>query len=138
VRVQGDRALTELPFAIECRITSNGAGADLASYCRSQYRAQRTDRSWRIARITSSCERDTLTPEVPGNQVGIGPGDVIRYRPPTASWPGTRTGPPSTSGLTSSATTSPNPSPPVPGRSGLARRNPSPAMVAGARKEHRS
>lgn len=81
VRVEGHRALAELPLAIEFRITVDGVEADLASYCRSQYRARRTDGSWRIARITSIYERDTLTPVVPGTQLGIDPEILTSYRP---------------------------------------------------------
>lgn len=80
IRVQGDRALAELPLAIEFRITVDGVEADLISYCRSQYRARRIDGSWGIARITSIYERDTLTPSVPGTQLDIDPQEFADYR----------------------------------------------------------
>lgn len=81
VRVRGDRALAELPLAIEFRITVDGIEADLISYARSQYRARRIDGSWRIARVTSIYERDTLTPSVPGTQLDIDPHELTGYRP---------------------------------------------------------
>lgn len=81
VRVRGDRALAELPLAIEFRITVGGTEADLTSYARSQYRARRIDGTWRIARITSIYERDTLTPSVPGTQLDIDPEEFAGYRP---------------------------------------------------------
>ena len=81
IRVQGDRALAELPLAIEFRITIGGVEADLTSYCRLQYRAQRTDETWRIARITSIYERDTLIPSVPGTRLDVDPQELAGYRP---------------------------------------------------------
>ena len=81
IRVEGHRALAELPLAIEFRITIDGIEADLASYCRSQYRAQRTNGSWRIARITSIYERDTLIPSLPGTRLVIDQQELTTYRP---------------------------------------------------------
>jgi len=66
VRVPGDRALAELPLVIEWRIDVDGGEADLTSACRSQYRAERgADGRWRIVRITSIYEKDTLVPSCP-------------------------------------------------------------------------
>jgi SnoaL-like domain len=81
IRVEGDRALAELPLVIEFRIVVDGILADLASYARSQYRAQRTDSVWRITRITSIYERDTLTPALPGTSLDIKPQELSAYRP---------------------------------------------------------
>jgi hypothetical protein len=81
VRVIGDRAWAELPLGIEFRITVNGVEADLVSYARSQYRAERRDGEWRIARITSIYERDTLTPAIPGTALGLDPADFAEFRP---------------------------------------------------------
>ncbi len=81
IRVEGHRALAELPLAIEFRITIGDVEADLISYCRSQYRAQRSGGTWRIARITSIYERDTLTPSVPGTRLDVDPQELAGYRP---------------------------------------------------------
>jgi hypothetical protein len=81
VRVRGDRALVELPIVIEFRIKIDGIEADLLSWARSQYRAQRADGAWRIARITSIYERDTLTPSVPGTQLNIDSAEFTAFRP---------------------------------------------------------
>ncbi len=81
IRIAGDRALAELPLIIEFHVTIDGVEADLASYCRSQYRAQRAEGSWRIARITSIYERDTLTPSLPGTRLEIAPQELAAYRP---------------------------------------------------------
>lgn len=51
------------------------------SRCRSQYRAGRSDGTWRITRITSVYERDTLTPTVPGTTLDLDPEVFARYRP---------------------------------------------------------
>ncbi|MEU2288582.1 nuclear transport factor 2 family protein [Streptomyces sp. NPDC013178] len=45
VRIDGDRALVELPLVIEWRINLDGMEADLASACRSQYRPARHRRT---------------------------------------------------------------------------------------------
>jgi len=82
VHIDGDRALAELPLIIEWRIDIDGVEADLASACRSQYRAQRgQDGVWRITRITSIYEKDTLTPALPGTRLGIDPHELTAYRP---------------------------------------------------------
>jgi hypothetical protein len=81
VRVRGDRALAELPIVIEFRIKIDGTEADLLSCARSQYRAQRADGAWRIARITSIYEKDTLTPSVPGTRLSIDPAEFTAFRP---------------------------------------------------------
>lgn len=80
VRVHGDRALIELPVGIEFRIDVDGSPGDLISYCRSQYRAQRCDRRWRLCRVTSIYERDTLTPALPGDHLPVDPAIFCRYR----------------------------------------------------------
>lgn len=80
IRVEGDRALAELPLSIEFRVTVGGVEADLTSYARSQYRAIRTGESWRIVRITSIYERDTLIPAVPGTRLGVDPQEFAGYR----------------------------------------------------------
>ena len=81
VRVSGDRAWAELPLAIEFHLTIAGVEADLVSYCRSQYRAQRTGWAWRIARITSIYERDTLVPAIPGTTLDLDSEAFASYRP---------------------------------------------------------
>lgn len=80
VHVNGDRAWAELPLAIEFHITVGGVDADLISYCRSQYRAQRVEGIWRIARITSIYEHDSLTPSIPGTTLDIDPAAFAAYR----------------------------------------------------------
>ncbi|MFE0252692.1 hypothetical protein [Streptomyces sp. NPDC059010] len=76
VRIDRDRALVELPLVIERRIDVglDGVEADIASACRSQYRAQYgADGVWRIVRITSIYEKDSLTPALPNTRLDIDP-----------------------------------------------------------------
>ena len=80
VRVNGDRAWAELTLGIEFRTDVDGVAADLVSYCRSQYRARRTDGIWQLAYITSIYERDTLTPAVPGTLLPLNPAEFQHFR----------------------------------------------------------
>ena len=80
VRLNGSRAWAELPLAIEFPVTVGGVEADLLSYCRSQYRAERVNGAWRLTRITSIYERDTLTPSVPGSRLPTDPNAFQDYR----------------------------------------------------------
>jgi hypothetical protein len=81
VRVKGDRAWAELPLGIEFAIDIDGIAADLVSYCRSQYRAARTQQGWKIVGITSIYERDTITPAIPGQSLDVDPAAFSSFRP---------------------------------------------------------
>ncbi|MFJ2158037.1 nuclear transport factor 2 family protein [Streptomyces sp. NPDC087856] len=82
VHIDGDRALVELPLIIEWRVVVNGVEADLASCCRSQYRAERDSKGvWRIKRITSIYEKDTFNPTLPNTRLDIDPEELAAYRP---------------------------------------------------------
>ncbi|MXM62594.1 hypothetical protein GR925_03805 [Streptomyces sp. HUCO-GS316] len=63
VRIDQDRALVELTLVIERRIDVDEVEADIASACRSQYRAQYgADGVWRIVRITMTWLHESRTP----------------------------------------------------------------------------
>ena len=111
VQVNGDRAWAEAPLGIEFHIHIGGVEADLISYCRSQYRAQRYDGSWRITRITSIYERDCLLPSVPSTTSISTPLSSRAIAPPIGAWPGTSPGTARRSAPTSTATTDPKKSP---------------------------
>ncbi|MGH2940889.1 MAG: nuclear transport factor 2 family protein [Solirubrobacterales bacterium] len=81
IRIDGDRALGELPLGIEFRITIEDVEADLISYCRNQYRARRDEGTWQIERLTSIYERDTLTPAIPGARLPLEPELFAEFRP---------------------------------------------------------
>jgi SnoaL-like protein len=80
VQVQGDKALAELPLAIDFRVNLADIEADLVSYARSQYRAQLINGTWRIVRFTSIYERDTLTPAIPGTSLDLDPSEFTGHR----------------------------------------------------------
>lgn len=80
--LDGERALAELPLGIEFRIMVGGVEADLVSYCRNQYRARRDeDGVWRIVRLTSIYERDTLNPAIPGTRLDLDAAEFAEFRP---------------------------------------------------------
>lgn len=82
VHIDGHHAIAELPLVIERRIDVDGVEADIASACRSQYRVRRgADGVWRIVRITSIYEKDTLVATVPGTSLDIDPQVLAAYRP---------------------------------------------------------
>lgn len=82
VHVEGDRALVEMPTAIEAPITVDGTDAVLTSYLRIQYRVLRRDGAWRVIRLDTIYERDTLTPTLPGTALTIDPAEVAGFRRP--------------------------------------------------------
>jgi hypothetical protein len=61
-----DRAIAEVPAAIEVRAEIGGVQADLVSYTRLLYRAIRTDGRWLLRSMIAIYERDALVPVVPG------------------------------------------------------------------------
>jgi hypothetical protein len=67
IDVAADRAIAEVPAAIEVRAEIGGVQADLVSYTRLLYRAIRTDRRWLLRSMIAIYERDTLVPAVPGS-----------------------------------------------------------------------
>ena len=81
VRVNGERAWAEVPLAIEFRFDVDGVEADLISYARSQYRCVLAGGEWRIVRLETIYERDTLTPSVPGTHLDLRPEDFTSQRP---------------------------------------------------------
>jgi hypothetical protein len=128
-----DRALAELPLVIEFVIDVDGVEADLVSSCRSQYRTQRAKGTWRILRITSIYETDTLTPRCPEPSPTLIPPSSPLYDPPVAGWPSSRTALAAACAPTSSETTNPNPS-----RAGAKRQRPgSPARFDPHRNTNR-
>ena len=80
VRVHGKRAWAELPLAIEFPVSLGHVDAQLVSYCRPGYRAQKVDGIWLLARITSVYERDSPAPSLPGTQPPIKPNAFDGYR----------------------------------------------------------
>lgn len=124
VRINGDRGWAELPLGIEFHTTVGDVEADLVSYCRSQYRAQRIDGTWRIARITSIYERDSPTPCIPGTTLDRP--RRVRPLPPVLPLPGLVPDQHRMAGRVHPARRRPARScrPPLPGREHLAHQRP--------------
>jgi hypothetical protein len=81
VRLNGDRALVELPAVIEVRTTLGDVEVDVASHTRLCYRTERQAGRWLIVALDPIYERDTLTPVYPGADFTVTPADVAGFRP---------------------------------------------------------
>lgn len=81
VETVGDRALAEVPAAIEIVTEIDGIPAVLTSYTRLLYRAGRRDGRWRLLRLDSIYERDELVAAIPGETVRIDPTALAGFRP---------------------------------------------------------
>jgi len=82
VHLDGRRALVELPAAIEVRDVFEGVDADLVSYTRLLYRAERVETDWKITALTCIYERDTLVPVVPGTPINLDRELLEKFRRP--------------------------------------------------------
>jgi hypothetical protein len=81
VRLNGDRALVELPAVIEVRTNVNDVELDVESSTRLCYRTERQAGRWLIVALDPIYERDTLTPVYPGTEFTVTPADVAAFRP---------------------------------------------------------
>jgi hypothetical protein len=81
VDVVGDRAVIELPMIVEFRVDIDGTEADLASFGRGQFRAERRDGRWLLVRFTSVYERDTLLAARAGERLEVDPAQLAPFRP---------------------------------------------------------
>jgi hypothetical protein len=81
VRQYRDRAVIEVPAAIEMRVDVDGVQADLTSFARLLYRAERRSGSWRIASLDAVYERDVLLPALPGTRLDLDPTALTAFRP---------------------------------------------------------
>ncbi|GAB2719127.1 nuclear transport factor 2 family protein [Kitasatospora kifunensis] len=77
----GERAVVELPAAIELRAELDGVEVDLTSYARLVYRVARYDGRWLIDSFDPVYERDTLLPSHPGARVELDPRELSAFRP---------------------------------------------------------
>jgi hypothetical protein len=82
VHLQHDRAVVELPAAIELRFDLAGVEADLTSCARLLYRTQRSTTGWLISALTCIYERDTLTPALPGTTLPVDADRLRSFRSP--------------------------------------------------------
>ena len=81
VHQHGDRAVLELPMAVERRFSLKGVEADITSCARMLYRLERREGSWRILSMNAIYERDTLTPAVSGTTLDVDHDLVATFRP---------------------------------------------------------
>lgn len=81
VHVRGPRAVIEVAASIEVRTELRGVEADLTSYARLVYRAERGGSRWRVTSLDPVYERDSLFPSVPGTSVPLDPADLAGPRP---------------------------------------------------------
>jgi hypothetical protein len=81
IRILDDRDLAEVPLTIIFHVRVDDVEAHLASRAQSQYRTQRSEGVWRIVRITSVYEGDSLVPSMPGTELRIDPQEFLGYRP---------------------------------------------------------
>lgn len=81
IDVADDRAVAEVPAAVEVRIDVNGVQADLVSYMRLLHRAVRLDGHWRLRSMAAIYERDTMVPVIPGAGLEIDRTGLATLRP---------------------------------------------------------
>ena len=81
VHQQGDRAVLELPIAVEARIPFNGVETDLTSYTRLLYQVERHEGQWKIMVLNCVYERDTMAPAIPGTTLSVDVEMLLQFRP---------------------------------------------------------
>jgi hypothetical protein len=82
VHLHGERAVVEVPAAIEMRVDLDGVEADLTSYTRLLYRVHKQSGSWRIASLDAIYERDTLQSATPDAPLRLDPDRLAQFRVP--------------------------------------------------------
>ena len=82
VHLHEDRAVLELPLAVERRFLLGGVEADLSSFTRLLYRLERRAADWKILSMNAIYERDTLVPAVPGTTLDIDRETIAGFRAP--------------------------------------------------------
>ncbi len=81
VHQHGDRAVLELPLAIEARVPFDGVETDLTSYSRMLYQVERLGGDWKIKVMTPIYERDTIYPTAPGTSLKLDLAKLKTFRP---------------------------------------------------------
>jgi hypothetical protein len=81
VHVSDDRAIAEVPAAIEVRSVVDRTDIDLVSYVRLVYQVERNTSAWLIRGLTCIYERDTLAPVVPGARLTLDLDRLPEVRP---------------------------------------------------------
>ena len=82
VHLHENKAVLELPLAVERRFLLKGVEADLTSYSRMLYQLERRDDGWKIISMNAIYERDTLSPTIPGTILDIDQAVIATFRAP--------------------------------------------------------
>jgi len=75
-----DRALATLGGVIDIPVKVGGIDAQLSSYARFFYKAERRGGQWKLSGFDAAYVRDELVATVPGQILSIEPGDLVRFR----------------------------------------------------------
>ena len=81
VRLGGDRAVASLSAIIDIPVTLADVEAQLSSYARFVYRAERRLDRWGLMGFEAIYLRDEFTTAIPGQSIGITPEATERFRP---------------------------------------------------------
>ncbi len=82
VHIHENKAVLELPLAVERRFLLKGVEADLTSFTRMLYQLERRDTGWKILFMNAIYERDTLTPTLPGTTLDVDYAKIAEFRAP--------------------------------------------------------
>lgn len=82
VQQHGPRAVVELSTTTTRFPLIDGVEAELVSYMRLLYRAERRDAEWKLLALTGIFERDTLAAAVPGTLLSIDRKLLAQFRTP--------------------------------------------------------
>jgi SnoaL-like protein len=80
VRLGTDRAVATLGGAIDIEVKVGGVEAQLSSYARFLYPAERRDSAWKLSGFNGVYMRDELVPSVPGQSLHIAPEALAGFR----------------------------------------------------------
>lgn len=80
IRLNGNKAFVEYPMTTTRGVWIHGKEATLTSYMTLLYRCEKRNGTWGIADMTSVNEADELQPSIPGEDLGISPGEVKDFR----------------------------------------------------------
>ena len=81
VRLNGDRAVASLAAIIDIPVRLGTVDAQLSSYARFIYRAERRDGRWGLVGFDAVYMRDEFTTPIPGQAVPVTAEEVARFRP---------------------------------------------------------
>jgi len=81
VRRHANRAIATLGGVIDIPVKLDGVDAQLSSYARFYYRAERRENRWKLSGFEAVYLRDELFPCVPGQSLVVRPEELTPFRP---------------------------------------------------------